>query len=643
MNDTLAINTLRGLALDLPRAADSGHSGTALALAPLGWVLYSRILRYDPRKPQWEDRDRLVFSNGHACVLQYGLLHMCGFDLTLDDLKAFRKPHSRTPGHPESWMTAGVDTSTGPLGQGLAMAVGMAMAERFLQARFGPDLVDHRTYVICSDGDLLEGVSGEASSLAGHQKLGKLIVCYDDNDVTIDGPLSQSASEDIPTRYRAYGWQVLLVANGENLEHLERALREAENDPRPTLIVVKTVIGFPAPGMQGKPEAHSPAFSPEEIRATKTLMGMDPDATYQILAHHDSTPGLEAAWQERLRKSGLRDEWIAWHARQIPAGWEPPVFEGKVATRVASGRVLTSLAARMPNLLGGSADLAGSTNALLEGFQNCSSEHPDGRNIRFGVREHAMAAICNGLYQHGGVLPFASTYFAFSDYMKPALRLGALMRLSPIFVWTHDSLALGEDGPTHQPVEHLVALRALPHFTVIRPADANETAEAWQLAVHRQRGPVGLILSRQALPVLPAKGSLWRGAYVVEEAQGTPQLVLLATGSEVHICLEARITLQERGIATRVVSMPSWELFEEQPREYQREVLGENLLRISVEAGATLGWHRWVGDGETIGVDRFGASAPGPDLMREYGFTSEHVVSVALGRLTSENFAERTS
>ena len=642
MNDELAIKVLRGLSLDMPSEAHSGHSGTALALAPLGWLLYSRILRYSPAHPQWPDRDRFVLSNGHACALQYGLLHLCGFALSETDLRKFRKQGSLTPGHPESWLTPGVDTSTGPLGQGLAMAVGMAMGERFLAARFGAEVVDHRIYVLCSDGDLMEGVSAEASSFAGHQRLGKLVVCYDDNQVTIDGPCNLSGSDDISMRYRSYGWQVLQVDDGENLAALEEALGLAQADPRPSLIRVRTIIGYPSPGMQGRAEAHSPHFSDAEIRATKLVMGLNPEVRFylpselaqerQLLVERGSQ--LERDWQARLAASSGREEWPRWHRRRLPDGWQAPTFTGEVATRVASGKILASLAQAMPNLLGGSADLAGSTNTLLPGQADQGPDQPAGRNIRYGVREHAMAAISNGLCQHGGLQPFDSTYFAFSDYMKPALRLAALMRLPVIHVWTHDSLALGEDGPTHQPVEQLATLRALPNFTVIRPADANETAQAWELAINAERGPIGLVLSRQALPCLTLRspGQLWRGAYILEESQGPPRLVLLASGAEVHLALEARLELQERGCATRVVSMPCWELFEEQPLEYQREVLGVGVLRVAIEAGSPMGWHRWVGEGgAVVAVNGFGATASGPELMLEHGFSAAHIVATALG------------
>lgn len=618
----LAINTLRGLALDLPRRANSGHSGTAMALAPLGWLLYSKILRYNPKNPQWPNRDRLVMSNGHACVLLYGLLHLCGFDLSLEDLKGFRKPGSRTPGHPESWITPGIDFSTGPLGQGFASAVGMAWAERLVQARFGDEIVDHFTYVLCSDGDLMEGVSGEASSLAGHQKLGKLIVFYDENEVTIDGTLALSCSENVAMRYAAYGWQVLRVQDGEDLDQLERAIHQAQADERPSLICLKTIIGYPAPTMQGRSEAHSPPFDLQEIAATKSLMGLDPEIAFGVPEELNPIKekqirrgeALEVDWEFCLQQSGLAEVWQSWQRRDLPTTWIRPSFAKPMATRVASGQVLQGLAAARGNLVGGSADLAGSTQTSIPG------------ELHFGVREQAMAAICNGMAAYGGLIPFCSTYFAFSDQMKPALRLAALARLPVLFVWTHDSLALGEDGPTHQPVEQLATLRAMPNFWVFRPADAHEVTEAWELALGRSDGPVGLVLSRQSLPLLPQKNLVHRGAYLVEDGpEGAP--TLLATGSEVHLCRQAASLLP---FAVRIVSMPCWELFEQQTPDYQKQILGSGP-RIAVEAAASLGWHRWVGsEGVVLGLDQFGASGSGEQLMKDFGFTAEAVANLVL-------------
>lgn len=629
--DSLAIATLRGLAMDMPALARSGHSGTALALAPLGWWLYSRVLRHDPADPGWPDRDRLVLSNGHACVLLYGLLHLCGYSLSLDDLRQFRRPGSRTPGHPESWITPGVDFSTGPLGQGLASAVGLAWGERLLQQRFGPELVDHHTYVLCSDGDLMEGVSCEACSLAGHQQLGKLIVFYDDNSVTIDGTLAMSCSEDFPAAFAARGWQVLEVASGEDLEGLQTALELAHADPRPSFLRVPTTIGWPAPRLRGSHLAHSPHFPPEEIAETKAILGLDPNRHFWIpdqlaqatRAIQEKGRQLNQRWKARLQQSPLQEQWEQFHLSP-PASPSRPRDQQATSTRVASGQQLQALVSRLPNLIGGSADLAGSTQTHLP-------ESPD-RQLHFGVREQAMAAICNGLASHGGWIPFCSTYFAFSDQMKPGLRLAALARLGVIFVWSHDSLALGEDGPTHQPVEQLAALRALPNFWVFRPADAEETAQAWELALQRRDGPSGLVLSRQTLPPLPEQAEIQveRGAYLVQEGPETAPTIL-ATGSEVCLALEA---CRRVNFAVRVVSMPCWELFEQQPQEYQQKVLG-NGPRLAIEAASPLGWHRWLqGRGQVLGVDSFGASGPGPELMEAYGFSPE-AVAERLRRLVS--------
>ena len=626
--DKLAIATVRGLSLDMPRRANSGHSGTALSLAPLGWLLYSKVLRHAPETPDWPNRDRLVLSNGHACVLLYALLHLCGYDLSLQDLKDFRTPFSKTPGHPETWVTPGIDVSTGPLGLGLAHGVGYAIAERFKRAHFGEALFDHYTYVLCSDGDLMEGITSEASSLAGHLKLDRLIVFYDDNEVTIDGPTSASFSEDVEARYRAYGWRTM-SADGEDIIEIESCINEAQSDSRPTLIKVRTTIGFPSPGMSGKPEAHSPPFSPEEIRATKLILGLDSDQGFQV---PQALRGLPEAFKDRGRRlvykwnAAITPEWETWVNRRWPDNCPEPSFSKPIATRSASGLILNSLAEHLPNLIGGSADLAGSTKAQLSESGDFSSQNPIGRNLRFGVREQAMASITNGLAQHGGLIPFCSTYFSFSDFMKPSIRMAALAGLSGTFVFSHDSLALGGDGPTHQPVEQLAALRALPNCLVLRPADANETAQAWKLAVTHQSGPVVLVLSRQDLPLLPV-GNLERGGYVVE---GNTGVTLIGAGSEVHLCLEARKLLKEAGVESRVISIPCWSLFWSQPLEYRNQILGR-APRVAVEAGASMGWHRFVGDkGVVLGLDRFGASGPGDELMRRYGFTPEAVAEAAL-------------
>lgn len=620
--DEQMVASLRGLAMDLPALAQSGHSGTAMALSPLGWLLYSRVLRHDPKWPQWPDRDRLVLSSGHAVVLLYGLLHACGYDLTVEDLGRFREMGSRTPGHPETWMTEGIDFSTGPLGQGLAAAVGMAYSERQLQQEFGPELVDHRTYCICSDGDLMEGVTSEACSLAGTLGLGKLIVFYDDNQVTIDGPTSRTFTENVALRFESYGWQVQWIANGDNLDEIGQAIQSAQADERPSLIGIRTIIGFPAPTLSGRSEAHSPAFPADEIAQTKHILGLNPDKQMQFppleafrAAQINQGAQLSAGWKQRLEDSPHRHGWNARLQRRWPAEYEPVNFKSPVATRVASGLVLQNLARVAPQLLVGSADLAGSTQVQLP--------QPD-RNLNFGVRELAMAAICNGIVAHGGLVPICSTYFAFSDQMKPALRLAALAGLPTISVWTHDSLALGEDGPTHQPVEQLATLRAMPNFWVFRPADAQECQQAWKLA-WEANCPVGLVLSRQNLPLLGCHPQVELGAYVVAEGPvGSP--TLLASGSEVHLCLQARQALAPQ-LEVRVVSFPCWELFEQQTPHYQAQVLGSGP-RLAVEAASWLGWHRWTGsDGDVLALDRFGISGPGPDVMQHLGFSVENIVA----------------
>ena len=558
-DDQLAISILRGLALELPRQANSGHTGTAMALAPLGWLLYSKVLRHNPSNPQWANRDRLILSSGHACVLLYGLLHLCGYDLSLEDLKGFRKslPY-RTPGHPETWITPGIDFSTGPLGQGLAAGVGMAWAERILSEKFS-GLVDHYTYVICSDGDLMEGVTSEASSLAGHQKLGKLIVFYDNNCVTIDGPTQLSFSEDVAARYASYGWHVLNLDDGEDLMALEQAIEQAQADPRPSLLCVKTIIGFPAPTLQGTSAAHSPAFPDTEISVTKKLLGIpfEPAVWVDSEAQQrwsqlclERGRELEKCWNEALASSPQSNEWANWHQRRLSDefSFPEPQSSGPMATRIASGLCLKQIEGQLPQMLVGSADLAGSTLVQLNSPE---------RNLHFGVREQAMAAICSGMVCHGGVVTVCSTYFAFSDQMKPALRLAALAGIPTISVFTHDSLALGEDGPTHQPVEQLATLRALPNFLVLRPADLSETQAAWRIAVNATC-PVALILSRQALPYRLSRSTVEqgfnRGGYLVQETPD-PLATLIGTGSELHLCLRASEILAEQGIGVRVVSL----------------------------------------------------------------------------------------
>ncbi len=655
--DTLAVNVIRGLAMDGPQKAKSGHPGTAMALAPVGWVLYSKVMHHNPANPAWPDRDRFILSAGHACILQYSLLYLMGYDLSLDDLRNFRQWGSKTPGHPEVHHTPGVETTTGPLGQGISTAVGMALSERFLATYFnrpGYEVVGHFTYVLASDGDLMEGVSYEACSLAGHLQLSKLIVLYDDNRITIEGSTELAFSEDVAGRFEALGWQVQKVDDANDLQALYNAIQKAQQDKRPSLIIVRSHIAYPSPHKQDTAAAHGAPLGEEEVRATKEVLGLPADRTFYIPPELEANRGyyqergrvLERRWIKRLNEyeekfPKLAALFRAWMEGELPGGWDEGLPEFSVdkslATRVASGKVLNALAARIPNLVGGSADLAPSTKTWLKGYEANSREQPGGRNFHFGIREHAMAAVLNGMALHGGVIPFGSTFFVFSDYMRPSIRLAALMRAHVIYVWTHDSIGLGEDGPTHQAVEQLPSLRALPGFTEIRPADATETVEAWKVAVSRRSGPVGLILSRQSLPVLDrskyaAASGVKRGAYVLLDcAPDKPQVILIASGSEVHPTLGAARLLQEQGIPTRVVSMPSWTLFEEQSDHYKQEVLPDEVkVRVAVEAAIPLGWERYVGErGGVIAMRSFGASAPGKVNMEKFGFTSDNIADTA--------------
>jgi len=651
--DTLCINVIRGLAMDGPQKADSGHPGAAMALAPLGWVLFSRVLRHNPHNPQWPDRDRFVLSCGHASMLLYSLLHLTGYGVSLDDLKSFRQWDSITPGHPEHCMAPGVEMTTGPLGQGLSSAVGMALAERYLGARFnrpGHRIVDHYTYAFCSDGDLMEGVTSEACSLAGTLGLGKLIAVYDDNHITIAGSTDLSFTEDREARFRAYGWHVQRVDDPNDLEAFEKALQAARQDPRPSFIAVRTHIAWPAPHAQDTPEAHGTPLGHAEIAATKEILGLPADQVFfvpdevreQGLRVADQGHSVEEQWNQafqayRQEFPDLASQFEEWFDGRLPSGWDRDLVEfevGKaVATRVSSGKVINALARRLPNLIGGSADLEPSTKTLIDGSASQGAEHPEGRNIHFGIREHGMGAILNGMAAHGGLIPYGATFLVFSDYMRGAVRLAALMGLPVVYVWTHDSIGLGEDGPTHQPVEHLAALRAIPNLVVLRPCDANEVVEAWKVAVRYEEGPVALALTRQNVPtldrrVLGGADGLHKGAYVLAEAEGGgPEVLLLGTGSEVHLCLAARDLLQQRGIPTRVVSMPSWELFLRQDPAYREQVLPAAVgARVAVEAGTSFGWHRWTGErGDVVALDRFGASAPYQTLYEKFGFTAEEI------------------
>jgi len=653
-----AINAIRVLSIDAVEKAKSGHPGLPMGAAPMAYALWTRHLRHNPKNPAWPDRDRFVLSAGHGSMLLYSLLHLTGYDLSIDDIKNFRQWESRTPGHPEVHVTPGVEATTGPLGQGAANAVGMAIAERMLAARFnqpGHTIVDHHTYALCSDGDLMEGIVAEAASLAGHLKLGKLTFLFDSNDVSLDGPTSMAFTEDVGKRFEAYAWQVLHVDHGDtDLAALDAAIRQArEESGRPSIIIVRTTIGYGAPTKAGKSDAHGSPLGADELKGAKAALGWDeppfliPADVMVHLSAVERGRQIEGQWDEafaRYRKAHphLAREWEESIAGKLPDGWADaiPSFEtGKqVETRVASGKIQSAIVARVSNLIGGDADLSSSTRTSIDGAGNFEGQSGAGRNIRYGVREHAMAAITNGIAYHGGLRPYASTFFIFSDYMRPSVRLAAMNKLPTIYLWTHDSIAVGEDGPTHQPIEHLASLRAMPNMTTIRPADANETAAAWRVVMPFTTGPVALILTRQKLPVLAetaerAAEGVRRGAYVLADASsGRPQVILIASGSEVHVALDARQLLAKEGVTARVVSMPSWELFAAQDAAYKESVLPSSVsLRVSVEAGATFGWERYVGShGRSIGLDRFGSSAPGEVNFEKLGFTPENVAREVL-------------
>ena len=659
--DQLCINTIRALTIDAVQKAESGHPGLPLGAAPMAYVLWTRFLRHNPRNPKWDDRDRFLLSAGHGSMLLYSLLHLTGYDLSLDELKNFRQWGSKTPGHPEYGLTPGVEITTGPLGQGFANGVGMAMGAAHLAAKFNKDgfpLIDNYVYAIVSDGDLMEGVASEAASLAGHLKLGKLIYLYDDNKVTIEGFTSLAFSEDVPKRFEAYGWHTQTVTDGNNLDEIENAIKVAQSvTDKPSLISVKTVIGFGMP-TQGTRKAHSDAPGEEAVRETKKHLGWPEDKQFYIpeeaLAHfREAVPRgeqLEAEWRELVGKYTEANPedgelWRTTMSGELPAGWEDhlPKFEDpkSVATRVASGEVINALAPVLPMLIGGSADLGVSNNTDIKSSHSFEAGEYDGRILHFGVREHAMGSTMTGISLNGGLIPFGGTFLTFSDYMRPAIRLAALSEVQVIYVFTHDSIGLGEDGPTHQPIEHLAALRAIPHLFVIRPADPAEVSEAWRIAILRRSAPTALALTRQKVAVIDrnryakAEGSR-RGGYVLAEAEAdgnavTPKLILIATGSEVGLVLEAREKLQSEGVPTRVVSLPCWELFDEQTAEYRDEVLPASVTaRLAVEAGVRQGWDRYVGTaGDVICLDRFGASAPGDVALKNLGFNVENVLQHA--------------
>ena len=655
--DELAIKTIRGLSMDAVQAANSGHPGTPMALAPLGWALFSELRRHDPAHPDWPDCDRFVLSCGHASMLQYSLLHLSGYEVSLDDIRKFRQWGSVTPGHPEWHVTPGVETTTGPLGQGVGNGVGMAMAERHLAARFnkpGHTLFDHRTWVIASDGDIMEGVASEAASIAGHLKLGKLVVFWDDNRTTIDGRTDLSFSEDVPARFAAYGWHTESVDDGNDIDAIIAAGRAAIADERPSFIQVRTVIGDPAPNKRDSSAAHGAPLGEDEIIATKQLMEWPTDSFFvpdelAVAAESIRARGAKSYQEWEARLAGYRaafpdaaKDLEAALAGRLPTGWDAdlPTFDADpkgMPTRKASGAVLNALAAKLDGLVGGSADLAGSNNSHMKGFASfLSGAEGVPRNVDWGIREHAMGAALNGMALHGGLIPYGATFLVFSDYMRPSLRLAALMKLHTRYIYTHDSIGLGEDGPTHQPVEQIAALRAIPNLAVFRPADANEVRECWKAALEWD-GPAALVLTRQNVPIfdretLASAEKAKRGAYTLREAGGGgPDVILVATGSEVAIALAAADRLEQEGAAVRVVSMPCWKLFEKQDPAYQQEVIPRgDAVKVVVEAGIRQGWDRWVGnDAAFVTMDRFGASAPYEVLYEKFGITADRVVAEA--------------
>jgi transketolase len=655
--DQRSIDTIRTLAMDAVQQANAGHPGTAMALAPLAYLLYTEVMDHNPANPKWSDRDRFILSAGHACILQYATLHLTGYNLSLEELKRFRQWGSLTPGHPEVHHTPGIEATTGPLGQGFANGVGFAIAERFLAERYNrpyDEIVDHHVYAICSDGDLMEGISNEAASIAGTLGLGKLIYFYDDNHITIDGTTWISFTENRAARFEALGWHVQQVKDVNDLGALRKAIGRAQAETqRPSMIVVHSHIGFGAPHAVDTAGAHGAPLGEDEVRAAKVALGWDPDQHFVIpddVAAHmnriERGSALEGAWQEKLsawsaKHPGLREDWDQVHTGKPRPGWVEALPEfaagDSVATRDAGAKVMEAFKRFTPTMIGGAADLVESTKTEFKGAGLFSATHA-GRNIAFGIREHAMGAIVNGISLHAGMLkPYGSTFLIFSDYMRGSVRISALSQLPVVWAWTHDSVAVGEDGPTHQPVEHYASLRAMPNFWFVRPADATETAGAWKVALEREDGPVGLALSRQKLPVLEGtqRDAVARGAYVVWEAQeanGQPDVILIATGSEVHLAVNAAKTLDEQGVRARVVSMPCWELFEVQPADYRDEVLPRDVKsRLSIEAGVAFGWKQWVGDeGDSISIEHYGASAPGNTVLEEFGYTVDNVVARAL-------------
>ncbi|HEY9535941.1 MAG TPA: transketolase [Mucilaginibacter sp.] len=656
--EELGINTVRILSADAVQKANSGHPGTAMALAPVGHVLWKEFINFNPKNPDWANRDRFILSAGHACILQYSFLHLLGYDVSLDDLKNFRQLHSKTAGHPEYGLCPGIDVTTGPLGQGFANGVGFAIAQKHLAGYYnkpGFNLFNYHIYSICSDGDMMEGVTSEAASLAGHLELGNLIYLYDDNNISIEGSTDIAFNEDVDARFRAYGWHVQFVDDANDIKAIELALRNAKDETqKPSLIRVRSLIAYGSPNKSGTAGSHGSPLGADEVKLVKKFFGFDPEKSFYIpeevekYYHEVGARGIgyEKKWndlfaQYKAKYPELAAEYEAAVKNELPKGWKDklPVFKAsdpKMATRQASGKVLNTLAASFPHLIGGAADLAPSTETNLKESDSFTSENRNGRNFHFGIREHAMGSALNGMALTKGIKPFGATFLIFSEYMRPPIRLAAIMKISPIFVYTHDSIGLGEDGTTHQPIEQLISLRSIPNITVIRPADANETTHAWRIAIEKNDGPTVLVFTRQGLPIIDQEkyataDNLEKGAYILSDSDKTPQVILMATGSEVSLILQAQAKLAEEGIAARVVSMPSWELFEKQDAAYKEKVFPKAIKkRLAVEMASPLGWHKYVTDeGDTLCMTTFGESAPAEELYKYFGFTVDNVVAKA--------------
>ena len=659
------IDTVRVLSADAVQNANSGHPGTPMALSPLGHILWSEVMKYNPKNPDWANRDRFVLSCGHACMLQYSYLYLTGYGISLEDIKNFRQLHSITAGHPEYGLTPGIEVTTGPLGQGFANGVGMGIAEQYMAARYNqPDfkLFDYKIYAICSDGDLMEGVTAEAASLAGHLGLGNLIYFYDSNQITIEGNTDLAFDEDVSKRFEAYGWYVQNLPDINDLEALSKAIQNAQDETtRPSLIKVRSHIGYGSPNKHDTAAAHGSPLGKDEVRLVKENFGFDPDKSFvvddEVLEFYHNAAAKaaknEKEWNDLFKSykechPDLAEEYENITAGKLTDGWEKnlPAFEAgdEMATRKASGKTLNAIAKYLPQLIGGSADLAPSTDTNLDAFQSFSAKHRDGRNFHFGIREHAMGAVLNGMALSNYLIPYGATFLIFSDYMRPPLRLSAIMKIRQIMVFTHDSIGLGEDGTTHQPIEQLIGLRTVPNMTVIRPADANETAQAWRVAIQHTDGPVALVFTRQVIPIIDQKKyasakNLEKGAYILSDSEGEADIILIATGSEVHLIMEAQEVLKKENIQARVVSMPSWNLFDNQTKEYRDSVLPKGIRkRLAVEAGSSVGWMKYTtDDGDVIGIDKFGESAPGDEVMKEYGFTVENVVKRAKALFSDNN------